>query len=188
MGTDPTPVALDPGRTRTAPIPSDGPPTARRTPFHVLAKPTGPICNLDCEYCFFLSKEALYPGDRFRMSEDVLRAYLAQLLGAHPDGDVTVAWQGGEPTLMGVDFFRRAVALVEELRRPGNGSSTPSRPTARSSPTSGASCWPGTGSWSASASTGRPPCTTPTGWTSAALPPRPRCCTAWSSCRRTVST
>ena len=119
MATDPTPVALDPGRTRAAPIPSDGPPTARRTPFHVLAKPTGPICNLDCEYCFFLSKEALYPGDRFRMSDDVLRAYLGQLLGAHPDGDVTVAWQGGEPTLMGVDFFRRAVALVDELRRPG---------------------------------------------------------------------
>ncbi|MFN8017676.1 MAG: anaerobic sulfatase maturase [Acidimicrobiales bacterium] len=87
--------------------------------FHVLAKPTGPICNLDCEYCFFLSKESLYPGDRFRMADDVLRTYISQLLEAHPSGDVTVAWQGGEPTLMGVDFFRRAVELVEELRRPG---------------------------------------------------------------------
>jgi uncharacterized protein len=85
----------------------------------VLAKPTGPICNLDCSYCFFLSKEALYPGDRFRMADEVLRSYLTQLLAAHPDGDVTVAWQGGEPTLMGVDFFRRSVELVEELRRPG---------------------------------------------------------------------
>lgn len=88
-------------------------------PYHVLAKPTGPICNLDCSYCFFLSKEALYPGDRFRMSDDVLAAYLGQLLASHPDGEVTVAWQGGEPTLMGVDFFRRSVELVEELRRPG---------------------------------------------------------------------
>ncbi len=94
------------------------PATARR-PFHVLAKPTGPICNLDCEYCYFLAKEALYPGDRFRMSDDVLETYVGQLLESHPDGEVTVAWQGGEPTLMGVDFFRRAVELAERLRRPG---------------------------------------------------------------------
>jgi len=87
-------------------------------PFHVLAKPTGPICNLDCEYCYFLSKESLYPGDRFRMTDDVLDAYISQLLRSQPDGEVTVAWQGGEPTLMGVDFFRRAVRLVEQHRRP----------------------------------------------------------------------
>ena len=88
-------------------------------PFHVLAKPTGAICNLDCEYCFFLTKESLYPGDRFRMADDVLEAYIGQLLDAHPDGEVTIAWQGGEPTLMGLDFFRRAVDVVERLRRPG---------------------------------------------------------------------
>jgi uncharacterized protein len=88
-------------------------------PFHVLAKPTGPICNLDCEYCYFLSKEALYPGDRFRMADDLLDVYLSQLLAGQPDGEVTVAWQGGEPTLMGVDFFRRAVARAEAHRRPG---------------------------------------------------------------------
>lgn len=88
-------------------------------PFHLLAKPTGPICNLDCEYCFFLSKEALYPGDRFRMTDGVLEAYIRQLLESQPDGEVNVAWQGGEPTLMGLDFFRSAVALAERLRRPG---------------------------------------------------------------------
>ncbi len=88
------------------------------TSFHVLAKPTGPICNLDCEYCFFLSKEALYPGDRFRMADDLLESYIRQLLESHPDGEVTIAWQGGEPTLMGVDFFRRAVHLAERHRRP----------------------------------------------------------------------
>jgi uncharacterized protein len=98
--------------------PTAEPVTARR-PFHVLAKPTGPICNLDCEYCYFLAKEALYPGDRFRMSDDVLETYVSQLLESHPDGEVTVAWQGGEPTLMGLDFFRRAVELAERLRRPG---------------------------------------------------------------------
>jgi uncharacterized protein len=92
--------------------------TARR-PFHVLAKPTGAICNLNCDYCYFLTKEELYPGDRFRMSDEVLAAYIGQLLDAHPDGDVTIAWQGGEPTLMGLDFFRRSVELVERCRRPG---------------------------------------------------------------------
>src|SRR5687768_1977898 len=85
--------------------------------FHVLAKPTGAICNLDCKYCFFLSKEALYPGSRFRMDDDVLETYVRQLLEAHTGRDVTVAWQGGEPTLMGLDFFRRAVELVERYRR-----------------------------------------------------------------------
>jgi uncharacterized protein len=93
-------------------------PTLHR-PYHVLAKPTGPICNLDCQYCFFLSKEALYPGDRFRMSDELLEAYVRQLVASHPDGDVTLAWQGGEPTLMGVDFFRRAVELAGRVRRPG---------------------------------------------------------------------
>jgi uncharacterized protein len=87
--------------------------------FHLLAKPTGPICNLDCEYCFFLSKESLYPGDRFRMSDDILETYIRQLLEAHRTPEVTVAWQGGEPTLMGLDFFRRSVELVDQYRRPG---------------------------------------------------------------------
>ena len=87
--------------------------------FHVLAKPSGPICNLDCTYCFFLEKEALYPGDRFRMTDEVLEAYIRQLLEAHTAPEVTIAWQGGEPTLMGVDFFRRAVELAERHRRPG---------------------------------------------------------------------
>lgn len=86
--------------------------------FHLLAKPTGAICNLDCKYCFFLSKEMLYPGDRFRMSDELLEAYIRQLLEAQPLGEVNVAWQGGEPTLMGLDFFRRAVGYAERYRRP----------------------------------------------------------------------
>ncbi|GMQ93331.1 MAG: anaerobic sulfatase maturase [Acidimicrobiia bacterium] len=86
--------------------------------FHLLAKPTGPICNLDCEYCFFLSKEMLYPGDRFRMADEMLETYLRQLLDSHRSPEVTVAWQGGEPTMMGLDFFKRSVDLVERLRKP----------------------------------------------------------------------
>lgn len=86
--------------------------------FHLLAKPSGSTCNLDCTYCFFLSKEALYPNEASRMSEATLEAYVAQLLEAHRSPEVTVAWQGGEPTLMGLDFFRRSVALVEQYKRP----------------------------------------------------------------------
>ena len=88
--------------------------------FHLLAKPTGAICNLDCTYCFFLSKEMLYPGSRFRMADDLLELYLRQLIEAHAGSpEVVVAWQGGEPTMMGLDFFRRSAALAEAVKRPG---------------------------------------------------------------------
>lgn len=87
--------------------------------FHLLAKPTGARCNLDCTYCFFVGKGNLSPGGRPRMSDEVLDGYLTQLMEAHPDGEVTVAWQGGEPTLMGIGFFRRAVERAEARRRPG---------------------------------------------------------------------
>ena len=80
--------------------------------FHVMAKPTGAICNLDCDYCFFLSKEMLYPGSRFRMAEELQETYIRQLLEAHARApEVVVAWQGGEPTMMGLDFFRRSIEL-----------------------------------------------------------------------------
>jgi len=88
--------------------------------FHLLAKPTGAICNLDCTYCFFLSKEMLYPGSRFRMADDLLETYIRQLIDAHVGApEVTVAWQGGEPTLMGVDFFRRSLEHQRKHARPG---------------------------------------------------------------------
>ena len=88
--------------------------------FHLLAKPTGAVCNLDCSYCFFLSKEMLYPGSRFRMADELLETYLQQLIEAHAGvPEVTIAWQGGEPTLMGLDFFRRSVELTERHLRPG---------------------------------------------------------------------
>jgi len=93
---------------------------ASRTPprFHLLAKPSGSTCNIDCTYCFFLSKESLYPNEKNRMSEATLEAYIRQLLESHRTPNVTVAWQGGEPTLMKVDFFRRSIELVEKYRRP----------------------------------------------------------------------
>jgi uncharacterized protein len=53
-------------------------PATAPAPFHLLAKPTGAICNLDCKYCFFLSKEMLYPGSRFRMADELLETYIRQ--------------------------------------------------------------------------------------------------------------
>ncbi len=87
--------------------------------FHVMAKPTGAICNLDCRYCFYLDKESLYPGDRFHMSGEVLESYVRQVVEAQTASVVTIAWQGGEPTLMGLSFFERAVELAERAARPG---------------------------------------------------------------------
>ena len=98
-----------------APVrPQNAPPA-----FHLLAKPTGALCNLDCAYCFFLDKEVFYPGSNFRMSEPLLEQYIRQLIESHQTDSVNIAWQGGEPTLMGLDFYRRTMAVVETYRRPG---------------------------------------------------------------------
>lgn len=84
-----------------------------------MAKPTGSRCNLNCSYCFFLKKERLYPGSDFRMSDRVMESYIRQTIQAHRVSEVTIAWQGGEPTLMGLDFFRRAVGIRKKYARPG---------------------------------------------------------------------
>jgi uncharacterized protein len=84
--------------------------------FHVMAKPTGARCNLDCAYCFFLKKEALYPDSTFQMTDKVMESYVRQTLQA---GQTAIAWQGGEPTLMTLDFFRRAMAVEKQHLKPG---------------------------------------------------------------------
>ena len=83
---------------------------------HVMAKPSGSVCNLDCTYCFYLEKEKLYPkvGKNWRMSAEILERYVAQYIAAQDVPEVSFAWQGGEPTLMGVDFFRHAVELQQK--------------------------------------------------------------------------
>jgi uncharacterized protein len=80
-----------------------------------LAKPSGPKCNLDCTYCFYLKKEELFPAtSNFRMSAQVREAYVRQYIESQPGNEVTFAWQGGEPTLMGLGFFRDVVALQKK--------------------------------------------------------------------------
>ena len=87
--------------------------------FHIMTKPRGAICNLDCKYCYFLAKEMMYPGSRFRMADELLENYTRQYIAAQQVPEVTFAWQGGEPTLMGLEFFQRAVALQQKYARPG---------------------------------------------------------------------
>jgi uncharacterized protein len=86
-----------------------------KRPFHLMTKPIGPICNLDCEYCFYLEKEKLYPGsENFKMRDDVLETYIQRYIASQATPEVTFAWQGGEPTLLGVAYFRRVVELQQK--------------------------------------------------------------------------
>jgi uncharacterized protein len=94
--------------------------TDNRPPyFHVLAKPTGAICNLDCKYCFFLSKEMLYPGSRFRMADKLLDEYIKQMIESQMVPEVNISWQGGEPTMMGLDFFNKSIEMEKKYQKPG---------------------------------------------------------------------
>jgi uncharacterized protein len=94
---------------------SQPPVIAAGRPFHILTKPVGPICNLDCKYCFYLEKEKLYPGENsWRMSDAVLEKYIRDYIHSQPVAEINFAWQGGEPTLLGVEFFHKAVALQKK--------------------------------------------------------------------------
>ena len=126
---------------------------------------------MDCGYCYLLSREMRYPGSRFRMAADLQETYIRQLLESHARApEVVVAWQGGEPTTMGLDFFRRSVELQRQYARPG-------QRILNTIATNGALL---TDEWGAflkenrflagSRSTGRARCTTPTGPTRAASP------------------
>jgi uncharacterized protein len=97
--------------------------------FQVFVKPAGPVCNLDCHYCYYLKKEHLYPkGESFRMADDVLEQYIVQHIEACPDEVIRFSWHGGEPTVLGLDYFRKIVALQRKCqpsgRRIANGMQT----------------------------------------------------------------
>lgn len=79
---------------------------------HIMAKPIGPACNLNCDYCFYIEKQALFPqNENYRMSDEVLKAYITKYIASQPGAEVEFVWQGGEPTLLGLDFFKRVVEL-----------------------------------------------------------------------------
>jgi uncharacterized protein len=86
----------------------------------VMTKPAGAVCNLDCRYCYYLAKRDLYRGgEPFRMTDDLLEEYIVQHIEASPGAAVTFAWHGGEPTVLGLDYYRRVVALQRKHRPPG---------------------------------------------------------------------
>ncbi|MFC1639378.1 anaerobic sulfatase maturase [Gemmatimonadota bacterium] len=85
--------------------------------FHVMIKPRGPICNLDCSYCYYLSKEHLYPESDFRMTDKVLEKFTREYIQSQNVPEVIFGWQGGEPLLMGLDFFERAMRYQQEYAR-----------------------------------------------------------------------
>ena len=88
--------------------------------FQVMTKPLGAICNLDCHYCYYLKKEFLYPkGDDFRMSDETLERYIVQQIEAAPGPIVNFAWHGGEPTALGLDYFKNIIALQKKHRPEG---------------------------------------------------------------------
>ena len=88
-------------------------------PFHVMAKAIGPICNLDCKYCFYLEKEQLFPeNEKWKMSEEKLEVFIRDYIAAQPSKEVSFAFQGGEPTLLGVNYFRK---VVEFQKKHANG-------------------------------------------------------------------
>jgi uncharacterized protein len=87
----------------------------RPNAFHVMLKPAGPSCNLNCTYCYYLEKEKLYPGKRdFKMSDELLEEFTKQFIEAHQVPVVTFIWQGGEPTLMGLDFYKTALGFQKK--------------------------------------------------------------------------
>ena len=84
-----------------------------------MAKPRGAICNLECRYCYYLHKKDLYPESSFYMPDEVLETFIRQYIRSQPAPVNTFYWQGGEPLLMGLDFFQRAVEIQEKHRKPG---------------------------------------------------------------------
>jgi uncharacterized protein len=101
---------------RSARLETTQPKSSPRLPgFNVLAKATGPICNLDCKYCFYLEKEKLFPDTKsWAMPDDVLEGYIRQYIEGQQAATISFIWQGGEPTLLGVDYFRKIVELQKK--------------------------------------------------------------------------
>jgi sulfatase maturation enzyme AslB (radical SAM superfamily) len=91
-------------------------------PYHVIVKPIGAVCNLHCQYCYYLEKTALYPDERsFRMPDEVLEELTRQYIESQPEAvqELHFSWQGGEPTLLEIEFFRKAISLQKKYQRPG---------------------------------------------------------------------
>ncbi len=94
-------------------------PTSSRE-FQVFTKPVGPVCNLDCAYCYYLEKSKLFGEDKIlHMLEEVLETYIRQHIEATTEPVIIFSWHGGEPMLAGLKFYRKAVALQKQYNNTG---------------------------------------------------------------------
>lgn len=88
--------------------------------FHVMAKPGGSTCNIDCKYCYYIDKEYLPDGPgRGRMSDQVLESYMSQYIEGVTTNEIVFSWQGGEPTMLGLDYFKKIVEFEKKYAKPG---------------------------------------------------------------------
>ena len=83
--------------------------------FHLMAKPSSFHCNIQCTYCFYLEKEAQFGHHAPFMSKETLKNYVQNYIGSHAGNRVEFAWQGGEPTLLGLDFYKQAVEFQQQF-------------------------------------------------------------------------
>lgn len=88
-------------------------------PFNLIIKPAGAQCNYACDYCYFLKKQKLYPGSDFHMTDEILESFIRQYMQSQPEGDVFFTWQGGEPSLLGIQFYEKAVKLQRHYKKTG---------------------------------------------------------------------
>ena len=84
--------------------------------FNAMVKPIGPACNLNCSYCYYLEKEKLYKNKgSFRMSDELLAKFIKQYIWVQEVKTIQFVWQGGEPTLLGLDYFKKVVELQKKF-------------------------------------------------------------------------
>ena len=87
-------------------------------PLYVMNKPVGPLCNMDCEYCYYLEKSELYTGKKgFKMSEELLERFVSEYINCQTSPSVLFTWHGGESLLRGIDFYRKAIHLQQQYGR-----------------------------------------------------------------------
>ncbi len=88
--------------------------------YHAMVKPVGAICNIDCTYCYYLHKQELLGSEsKFQISDEILETHIRQYIEGQDREEVVFSWQGGEPTLLGLEFFRKVVELEQKYKKQG---------------------------------------------------------------------
>ena len=107
------------GERPTSPLSPWPAPAGSQRAYHSMVKPIGSLCNLDCTYCYYLhKKELLGSASKFHISDAILETHIRQYIEGQDRSEVVFSWQGGEPTLLGLEFFRRVVELEQKYKRP----------------------------------------------------------------------